>query len=187
MSEGENKGTTGEAAAAKARELQAAIKKLDFRDRVIFLGSAALVILFFLPWYRVKVQVAMLGMNESNSASGLQEAAWIGFIAACLGTVAGLTNMGFIPLAAEQKALARKSTVQLGLAAVALLLGPIYFWWGWAPSTGGNTMGLGTVEAGKTLFFWLALLCALGAAGAAGWKFADERKAMGGGSPPPAP
>lgn len=182
MSESEKKPTAGETAAAKAQELKEAIRKLDFRDRVIFLGSAALVILFLLPWYTVRVKLDMLGVNESNSASGLQEAAWIGFIAACLGTVAGLANMGFVPLSTEQKALARKTTVQLGLAATALLLGPIYFWWGWAPDTDGPT-GPG-FEAGKTFFFWLALLAALGAAGCAGWKLADERKAAGGAAPP---
>ncbi len=175
-------GASDKGAAAKAQELKEAIRKLDFRDRVIFLGSAALVLLFFLPWYSVKVE--MLGLSQSDSVSGLQEAAWIGFLAACLGTVAGLANMGFVPLSAEQKALARKTTVQLGLAAIALLLGPIYFWWIWLPDTDGPMMGGGMVEAGKTLFFWLALLAALGAAGCAGWKLADERKAAGGGAPP---
>jgi hypothetical protein len=166
-------------AAAKAQELKEAIRKLDFRDRVIFLGSAALVVLFFLPWYRVKVE--MLGVSESMS--GLQDAAWIGFFAACLGTVAGLANMGFIPLSAEQKALAGKTTVQLGLAAAAFLMGPIYFW---SQVKGGaeHPMLGDAVQAGKTLFFWLAFLVAAGAAGCAGWKLADERKAAGGAAPP---
>jgi hypothetical protein len=163
MSEGES----DKGAAAKARELTEAVKKLDLRDRVIFLGSAALVILFFLPWWSIEIV----------STNGLVDACWIGFIAASLGAVAGLANMGFIPLTGEWKRLAGKTVVQLGLAAVACLLGPIYFW-----SKVGSQMTFGV--GGKTLFFWLALLAAAGAAGAAGWKLADERKAAGGGTPP---
>ncbi|HEX5137677.1 MAG TPA: hypothetical protein VFY93_11930 [Planctomycetota bacterium] len=181
MSESESKGTAGEQAAAKARELQAAIKKLDFRDRVIFLGSAALVILFFLPWWRVTVNI--FGATQSRSASGLAGAGWVGFLAACAGTVAGLANMGFVPLTGELRMYARKTAVQLGLAAAALLMGPVYFMSS-VEDVGADPLGM--AQAGKTLFFWLALLCALGAAGAAGWKLADERKAAGGGAPPPA-
>jgi hypothetical protein len=176
MSEGESEKNV---AAEKAKELKEAIQKLDFRDRVIFLGSAALVLLFFLPWYRVQ----MFGV--SNSANGLVDAGWIGFIAACLGTVAGLANMGFVPLKGETKALCGKTVVQLGLAAAALFLGPIYFWSRVGGSASG-AMGEGLVDVGKTLFFWLALLVALGAAGAAAWKLMDERKAAGGGGSPPA-
>lgn len=163
-------------AAAKAQELKEAIKKLDLRDRVVFLGSAALVLLFFLPWWRQRV--TMFGQTDSQSFSGLQDASWVGFIAACLGTVAGLANMGFIPLTGEWKRLAGKTTVQLGLAVAALLLGPLYFWSHW------SGVAHPFAESGKTLFFWLAFLVALAAAGAAGWKFADEQKKAGG--PPPA-
>ncbi len=170
MSEGDsNKG----GAAEKAREVTEAIKKLDLRDRIVFLASAALVVLFFLPWWRIEVK--MMGMADSKSVSGLHDAGWIGFIAACLGTVAGLANMGFVPLSGDLKGLARKTTVQLGLAAAALLIGPLYFW-----SQVDEPVMMGLAEAGKTLFFWIALLLALAAAGAAGWKLADERKAAGG-------
>ena len=155
-------------AAAKAQELKEAIRKLDFRDRVIFLGSAALVLLFFFPWWSIEI------FGASQSHSGLVDACWIGFIAACLGTVAGLANMGFVPLAGEWKRLAGKTAVQLGLAAAALLLGPVYFWSHW----GSQTHPL--AESGKTLFFWLAFFAALAAAGAAGWKLADEKKGAGG-------
>jgi len=170
MSEGtSNKG----GAAEKAREVTEAIKKLDLRDRVIFLGSAALVILFFLPWWRV--EVTMFGTTDSKSVNGLHEAGWIGFLAACLGTAAGLANMGFVPLSPELKAQARKTAVQLALAAGALLLGPVYFW-----SQVEEPMMMGLARAGKTMFFWIAFLAALAAAGAAGWKLSDERKAAGG-------
>jgi len=159
-------------AAAKAQELKEAIRKLDLRDRVIFLGSAALVVLFFLPWWSIEI------FGTSQSQNGLADACWVGFIATCLGTVAGLANMGFVPLSGEWKRLAGTTTVQLGLAAAALLLGPIYFWSKW----GSQQHPL--AESGKTLFFWIALLVAGATAGAAGWKLADERKASGGGSPP---
>lgn len=173
MSEGDsNKG----GAAEKAREVTEAIKKLDLRDRVIFLASAVLVLLFFLPWWRIEVN--LMGVADSKSVNGLHDAGWIGFLAACLGTVAGLANMGFVPLSGDLRAHARKTVVQLGLAAAALLLGPLYFW-----SQVDEPMMMGLAEAGKTIFFWLALLLALAAAGAAGWKLADERKAAGG---PPA-
>jgi hypothetical protein len=166
-------------AAAKAQELKEAIRKLGVRDRVIFLGSAALVLLFFFPWYRMTLTV--FGSTESESTSGLTGAGWVGFLAACAGTVAGLSNMGFLPLSAELRTLAGKTTVQLGLAAAALLMGPVWF----LSQTDEGTRGpFGMAEVGRTLFFWLALLVALAAAGAAGWKLADERKAAGGGAPP---
>jgi len=171
MSEGDsNKG----GAAEKAREVTEAIKNLDLRDRVIFLASAALAILFFLPWWRIEIN--MMGVADSKSMNGLHDAGWIGFLAACVGTLAGLANMGFVPVSSELKAQARKTTVQLGLAAAALLLGPLYFW----SQVDEPAMMMGLAEAGKTLFFWIALLLALAAAGAAGWKLADERKAAGG-------
>lgn len=166
MSEGES----NQGAAAKAQELKEAIRKLDLRERVVFLGSAALVILFFLPWWSIEV------FGTSQSHNGLVDAGWVGFIAACLGTVAGLANMGFVPLSGESKRLAGKTLVQLGLAAAALLLGPIYFW----SKYGSQSHPL--AESGKTFFFWLALLVAAVAAGAAAWKLADERKAAGGAS-----
>jgi len=176
MSEGESdKGTVS----GGAQELKQAISKLGMRDRVIFLGSAVLVLLFFLPWYKVE----MIGM--SNSISGLTDAAWIGFIAACLGTVAGLANMGFIPLSGQPKELAGKTAVQVGLAAVALFLGPIYFWS--HTNQGGEGMMAPGFNVGKTFFFWLALLAALAVAGAAVWKLVDERKAAGGPTPGPGP
>lgn len=167
MSEGES----DKGAGAKAQELKDAIGRLGMRDKVIFLGSAALVLLSFLPWWSVEVE--MMGLKKS--VNGLHDAGWIGFLAACLGTVAGLANMGFIPLSGEMKALARKTVVQLGLAAVALFLGPIYFW---SNAEDAPMMGMGS--AGKTLFFWLALLAAGAAAGAAAWKLADEKRAAGG-------
>jgi len=173
MSEGE----TDKGAAAKAQELKEAITKLEMRDKVIFLASAALVLLFFLPWWRMDVQI--LGSTDSASANGLHGAGWIGFLAACLTTAAGLTNMGFVPLSAELKAMARKTVVQLGLSGVALVLGPIAFW----SDYGDHVMAGPFGHAGKTLFFWLAFLAAAAAAGCAGWKFADERKAAG--STPP--
>jgi hypothetical protein len=180
MSESESKPTAGETAAAKAQELKEAIRKLDFRDRVIFLGSAALVLLFFLPWWRFSVNV--LGTTDSKSWNGLQGAGWIGFLGACASTVAGLANMGFVPLSGELKALAGKTVVQLGLAGAALLMGPLYFMSSFDAGTGIDPFGM--TSSGRTLFFWLALLAALGAAGCAGWKLADERKAAGGGATP---
>ena len=159
-------------AAAKAQELKEKIKQLDLRDRVVFLGSAALVLLFFLPWWSYSVP------GVSQSYSGLHGAGWIGFLAACAGTVAGLANMGFVPLSGDLKRLAGKTVMQLGLAVGALLFGPIYFW-----SNAGDTVAP-FADAGKTFFFWIALLVALAATGAAGWKFADEQKKAGG--PPPA-
>jgi hypothetical protein len=162
------------AAAAKAQEIKEAIRKLDFRDRVIFLGSAALVLLFFFPWWRRSSEI--LGMTES--VSGLHGAGWVGFLAALLGAVAGLTNMGFVPLADDAKRFAKKTAVQLGLAVAALLFGPIIFWSERSDAASGPFH-----EAGKTIFFWIALLVALATTGAAGWKLADERKKAGG---PPA-
>jgi len=120
-------------------------------------------------------------MGFSKSVNGLQDAAWVGFLAACLGTVAGLANMGFLPLSGEMKALARKTVVQLGLAAVALFLGPIYFW-SHTSGDGDNPMMSAMASMGKTFFFWLAFLAALGAAAAAAWKLADEKRAAGGGT-----
>jgi hypothetical protein len=171
MSEGES---GQEKPSMGAQELKQAISKLGMRDRVIFLGSAVLVLLFFLPWWKVE----MGGM--SRSVSGLTDAAWIGFIAAVLSTVAGLANMGFIPLTGQPKELAGKTVVQVGLAAVALFLGPIYFW-GHTNQEGGEGMMAPGFSIGKTFFFWLALLAALAVAGAAVWKLVDERKAAAGG------
>jgi hypothetical protein len=159
----------------KAQELKEAIQKLDFRDRVTFLGSALLVLLFFLPWYRITI--SLFGQSDSKSWNGLEDAGWVGFIAACLGTVAGLANMGFLPLSGEWKRLAGKTPIQVGLAVAALLLGPIYFM---ASDDRSGIDPLGMAEAGKTFFFWLALLAALAAAGCAGWKLLDEKKKAGG-------
>jgi hypothetical protein len=170
MSEGESKG----GAAEKAREVTEAIKKLDFRDRVVFLGSAALVLLFFLPWWRWTITNPFTGQSESDSVNGLRDACWLGFIAACASTVAGLANMGFVPLTGDAKRLAGKTAMQLGLAGAAFLMGPIYFW---SNSRGGGAGAFGMGEVGHTFFFWLALLAGAGAAGCAGWKLADEMKA----------
>jgi hypothetical protein len=101
---------------------------------------------------------------------------WIGFLAACAGTVAGLANMDFVRLPPDWKRRSAKTGVQFGLAATAFLMGPFYSWTSFTE----RWTSLG-IAVSTTFFFWLALLVAGAAAGAAGWKLvAEETKRAGG-------
>jgi cation transport ATPase len=158
----------------KAAEFSKTVKAMTRQDQMVLFGSAALVILFFLPWYSFSMNFG--GMSQSQSVGGLHEAAWIGFLAALAATGLALARTGiFGPGAAGAQKAAGNPILMLVVTAIALLLGPIYFWSqvGDAPSGVANQF----VSAGKTFFFWLALLSALVAAGGAAWKLAEQKNA----------
>jgi hypothetical protein len=163
----------GDKAAAKAQEVKEALSKLEWRDRVALFSAVGLIVLFPFPWWRISIE--MFGEKRSESVNGMSGAGWLGFLIACCFALVGVVNMGFLPLSAEIKGYARKTLVQLGLAAAMLFVGPIRFL-----STSRGDTALHPFlkqEAGNTMFFWLALLAALAATAAIAWKFLDEQRA----------
>lgn len=160
----------------KVAEVKAVVKSMDRQDKMVLFGSAALVLLFFLPWYSVSVDV--LGMKRSDSINGLHELAWLGWIAAVAATILALTKakiLGSMPPALQ--AASKNTGVMVVVTGLALLAGPLYFW---STAVGDVPEGadqLAGVSAGKTFFFVLALLAALTAAAGAVWRLVEERKA----------
>jgi hypothetical protein len=157
----------------KVAEVKAVVKSMDRQDKMVLFGSAALALLFFLPWYSVSVDA--LGMKRSESINGLHELAWLGWMAAVAATILALTKakiLGAMPPALQT---ASKNTgVMVVVTGLALLAGPIYFW----TKAGGDVSAeIAGVSAGKTFFFVLALLAALTAAAGAVWRLVEERKA----------
>lgn len=171
---GSEESPAAKAAEEKAREVKAAVKALGPQDKLILFGSAALFVLFFLPWYRMSANV----MGISQSVNGLHGVlAWLGWLAAGAATFFVLANMrllGSLPGGLRQ--VAANPAILVALTALALLAGPIYFWSQITEPTA-EFMKMAGVSIGKTFFFWLAFLAGLAAAGGAVWKLTEARKA----------
>lgn len=163
---------TLDAAKDMAADVKAQVTAMDLKDRMILLGSLALFVLYFFPWWSMSVNVG--GLSQSNSVNGFHGVAWLGWIAAAAAVLLMVSKtkiLGKLPPAIT--ILAQNSAILVVVTGIALLAGPIYFW----SQTSGDVPSVGGLDAGKTFFFVLAFLGALVAAGGAVWKLVDEKKA----------
>ena len=128
-------------------EIKNAVVKLGTQDKMVVLGSAALTILFFLPWYSWSFQG--LGVSQSNSVSGLRDVGFLGFLGTLATLFAALVNMEVVSLPDLRKK-TNNVLVMTVLAGVGFVCGPLWFLF----QSESVTQSAFGVQAGKTIFFW---------------------------------
>jgi hypothetical protein len=143
------------------------IGSLDLQDKLTAIGAIALAVLLFFPWCSYKGEG-----REALSAFGAQVSMkWTGSVQGKLSLLAAVLTALWMLLPGFRAALAptlgpkAAPLMTMILSGTAFILGPFWFLLENMPSAG--PMGL---DAGRTFWFFLALLAGAASAGGAAWK-----------------
>ncbi len=148
------------------------LKKLwnefDLQDRMLVVGGAVMAVFAFFPWFTAKINTGSasgLANNvidfgaQTHSMSGV--GVWHGWMAVIFGAATVATLLAPQMFASVKQPL--RGFLPLISSALGFILGPLAFF-----SRSESSSGI--VEAGTTLWFWIAFLGGLAAVAGAAWK-----------------